>query len=373
MPVVDFPEAVTALGFVVIGRNEGPRLSACISSLRAAGAPIVYADSASSDGSAMSAREAGAIVVEVAADAPLNAARGRNSGLSALRSRYPELAYVQFIDGDCLLEKDWIAAALGVLEARPDVAVTCGRRREQYPEASFYNRLFDAEWDTQVGPALACGGDSMMRLAALDQVGAFDATLMAGEEAELCARLRSAKWEILRLDVPMTVHDAATHSLGQWLRRALRSGYGYAQANAATRHLHPPLYRRQLASAALWAGLVPLGAVALALITGEALLLLLVPLATAVQVARIARRQGAVRGASWRKAAVTMIAKYYELAGALRYRLSAGPSGPIEYKHGSTPRGTGLLDGRLSFGLPEAILLTVAGIAAAVWVAIRSA
>ena len=37
----------------------------------------------------------------------------------------------------------------------------------------------------------------------------FNATLIAGEEPELCLRLRQKGWEIWRLDAEMTLHDAA--------------------------------------------------------------------------------------------------------------------------------------------------------------------
>ena len=39
-------------------------------------------------------------------------------------------------------------SARAVLEARPDVAVVFGRRRERYRDQTVYNRLADLEWDT---------------------------------------------------------------------------------------------------------------------------------------------------------------------------------------------------------------------------------
>ena len=84
--------------------------------------------------------------------------------------------------------------------------MVCGRRRERHPEKSVYNALCDLEWDTPIGEAAACGGNSLVRADAFEAVGGFDARLIAGEEPELCARLRQAGWKIWRLrrrdDVP---------------------------------------------------------------------------------------------------------------------------------------------------------------------------
>jgi hypothetical protein len=57
--------AAGSLGAVVIGRNEGARLVACLESLSGAVRPLVYVDSGSTDGSVAAARAAGALVVAV--------------------------------------------------------------------------------------------------------------------------------------------------------------------------------------------------------------------------------------------------------------------------------------------------------------------
>ena len=173
---------------VVIGRNEGARLVACLDALQGQVAWVVYVDSGSTDGSQDAARACGAEVIGLDMTKPFTAARARNAGLDRLRAGAPVPAYVQFLDGDCRLQPGWIATARGFLETHPEVAVACGRRREEFPEASVYNRLIDAEWDTPVGQARSCGGDALMRMAALDAVGDYNPDLIAGEEPELCVR-----------------------------------------------------------------------------------------------------------------------------------------------------------------------------------------
>ena len=65
---------------VVIGRNEGERLELSLLSVRAAGLPLVYVDSGSSDGSSDVARAIGVAVVELDPSAPFSAGRGRKIG-----------------------------------------------------------------------------------------------------------------------------------------------------------------------------------------------------------------------------------------------------------------------------------------------------
>ena len=224
---------------MAIGRNEGERLRACLASTVGRGpAAVVYVDSASTDGSVDAARAAGAEVVELDMSVPFTAARARNAGFERLSAVLPGLAFVQFLDADCELVDGWLPAARARLEARPDLAVACGRRRERHPESSSYNRLADIEWDTPVGEAKACGGDALVRASAFRAVGGYDPALIAGEEPELCVRLRKAGWKVERLDAEMTVHDAAMTRFGQWWRRSVRAGHAYAEGAAI--HGAPP-------------------------------------------------------------------------------------------------------------------------------------
>jgi glycosyltransferase involved in cell wall biosynthesis len=217
-----------AFGAVAIGRNEGARLVCCLASLSSA-AVVVYVDSGSIDGSVQQARQQGAAVVDLDLSVPFTAARARNAGFRRLRELAPELRYVQFVDGDCELNPAWPARAVAFLETRVDVGAVSGRRRERWPERSIYNWLCEQEWDGPVGEARAFGGDVMVRKEAFERVGGYRDDLIAGEEPELCVRLRAAGWLVWRIDSEMTLHDAAMTRFAQWWRRAVRSGYAFAQ------------------------------------------------------------------------------------------------------------------------------------------------
>lgn len=217
---------------IAIGRNEGERLVRCLASLQGQADPVIYVDSGSTDGSVAAAKAAGAHVVDLDLTRPFTAARARNAGLARLAEVAPDGAYVQFLDGDCELRDGWIDAGLAEIETDPKIAVVCGRRRERFPEATIWNRLTDIEWDTSVGEAKACGGDALMRRAALTEVGGYRDDLIAGEEPEMCFRMRAKGWRIMRIDAEMTWHDAAMTRWSQWWQRNRRAGHAFAEAAA---------------------------------------------------------------------------------------------------------------------------------------------
>ncbi len=324
---------MTAIGVVAIGRNEGARLIACLDSLNAAGAgAVVYVDSGSTDGSVEAAAARGASVVALDMGVPFTAARARNAGLKRLREIAPGGAYVQFIDGDCTLDPGWLRTAAAFLGQNPGVAVACGRRRERRPEASLYNRLCDLEWNTAVGEATACGGDALMRIAAVESVAGYRDDLIAGEEPELCVRLREKGHRVWRLDAEMTLHDAAMTRFSQWWRRSERAGHAFAEVSALHRSSPYGLWRGETRRALLWAGLAPS-----ALISGIALspVCLAGLLAYPAQVARLYARYRGEGGDAFPRAALTVLGKFAEAKGALTYwarRLGGGRRNLIEYK-----------------------------------------
>lgn len=307
------------IGIVIIGRNEGQRLVACLKSIDMQDKVVVYVDSGSTDGSCDVAANAGAIVVNLDTRTPFTAARARNVGFATLRRDRRDIGLVQFVDGDCSLDPAWLDTARRFLETRPDVAVVCGRRRERHPEASIYNAMCDREWDTPIGEALACGGDAMMRVAAFEEAGGYRAQLIAGEEPELCLRLREKGWKIWRLDAEMTAHDAAILRFSQCWKRAMRSGHAYAEV--AWLHYRSPLalWKANVLRAIVWGGIVPfIFLLGVFDIRYAALALLLF----VAQISRMALRGVAPSRASWLEAFVMASTKPAECAGVARYIFS---------------------------------------------------
>jgi GT2 family glycosyltransferase len=321
------------VGMVVIGRNEGARLVRCLEACAREGGPVVYVDSGSTDGSPEAARRLGAALVSLDMSIPFTAARARNEGFAALMRLHPGTSRVQFLDGDCELAAGWLVAADAFLDAHPEIAAVCGRRRERFPEASVYNRLCDIEWNTPVGEALACGGDVLIRSQPLAAAGGYRDDLIAGEEPELCVRLRAAGWKIWRLGHDMTWHDAAmTHWL-QWWRRNVRSGHAFAEGAAL--HGAPPErhFVAQARRALLWGGALPIALLAATLAWWPlALLWLAYPLQW-LRVALKLRRTG--QPIPWTQSAFFLQGRFAEAVGALRFwwgRTTERRSAIIEYK-----------------------------------------
>jgi GT2 family glycosyltransferase len=114
------------------------------------------------------------------------------------------------------------------LEENPRLAVVFGRLKERNPDANIYLKMCQAEWNVPVGPAKACGGIALIRAEALRAAGGYAADLVAGEEPELCLRIRNQGWEIEAIDQSMASHDAAIDRFGQWWQRAKRGGLATA-------------------------------------------------------------------------------------------------------------------------------------------------
>ncbi len=319
------------VGIVAIGRNEGDRLVRCLEVARQLGTPLVYVDSASTDDSPARARALGVDVVELDPTRPMSAARGRNAGFARLEASHPALERVQFIDGDCELAPDWIAVANARLDARPELAAVCGRRRERAREASIYNRLIDLEWDTPVGETQAFGGDVLIRAEIVRALGGYDESLIAGEDPDFAARIVRAGWAIERLDHAMTIHDADLTHFRQWWLRQVRAGHAAAEAwarDSGSRARN----RRRLLSIGFWGLGLPLVALLLA---PAGLWLLTAYLVLAMRVYRNQRERGRRPSDALLYALSCIEGKLAECYGAFGYllrRLRRDPPALIEYK-----------------------------------------
>ena len=330
-----FPVSLDQVGLVAIGRNEGDRLKKSLMSVRDQLSYIVYVDSGSTDGSVEFAQSLGVEVVDLDLSIPFTAARARNAGFRRLLELNPELQFVQFVDGDCEVVQGWLATAHQTLVEHEDWAVVCGRRREKFPHQSIYNLLCDLEWDTPIGEAGACGGDSLMRVDAFKQVNGFNPGLIAGEEPELCVRLRQQGWKIWRLDQEMTLHDAQMTEFGQWWKRAKRAGHAFAEGanlhgNSEQRH-----WVKETRSIWLWGVLLP--AIVLASVWpthGLGLVLLLIYPLMVVKI--FARFRSTMRAKPALLYALScVIGKFAQASGAIQFvwnRVSGKRSSLIEYK-----------------------------------------
>jgi glycosyltransferase involved in cell wall biosynthesis len=276
---------------VIIGRNEGERLERCILTTQAiedwTPAEILYVDSSSTDGSLELAARLGATVMPLSPGA-FTAARARNLGW-----RHATGDLILFLDGDTILDADFPLAALAELQKSETNAAAWGHRREICPCLSIYVRVLDLDWVYAPGESLFFGGDVLVRRAALEAVNCFDEALIAGEEPEMCRRMRHLGWHIQHIDAPMTLHDLAITRFSQYWRRSQRAGYAFASVSTRFRATADPFWsedaRRNRLRGLFWL-LTPVLALAASvalrspwLFAGWVLLLLALAVRTALQ------------------------------------------------------------------------------------------
>lgn len=321
---------------VIIGRNEGERLHKCIASVIGKVSHIVYVDSGSEDNSVSYAENLGVTVVELDMNKPFTAARGRNTGFEALMKINPDSQYVQFVDGDCELADGWIDEASDFLNSNNSNAIVCGRLRERYPDASIYNRLCHIEWNGKTGEIDSCGGIFMIRSEVYRDVGGMNPLVIAGEEPEMCLRIRLKNWKISRISHDMGWHDANMKKFSQWWKRSVRSGYAYilgASIHGKTEYRH---FVQQTLSILYWGFLIPLIICAISYLTnGTALFLFgLYPL----MIFRIyirSDKKNESKSDSLLYSINCIIAKFPQMIGMIKFclnRLSSKKSRIIEYK-----------------------------------------
>ena len=326
-----------SVGVVAIGRNEGQRLIRCLESAKKQTDQVVYVDSGSTDDSVAAAQARGVEVVNLDTSIPFTAARARNEGVTRLLEQSPEIECVHVIDGDCEFQEGWISTAYAYMSAHEKAAVVCGRRRERSPEDSKLNQLCDLEWDTPIGEARSCGGDALFLVKAFQEVGGYNPSVIAGEEPELCVRIRAKGYTVHRLDHEMTLHDAAMTSFDQFWKRAKRAGHAYAQGSDM--HGAPPERHcvKQTKSALLFGLALPIIAIALAWWTlGISILLYAVLfIAQCWRISHGHRKRGRTAQQARLLSKYTMIGKFPQASGVLLYwyrKITKKQAILIEYK-----------------------------------------
>lgn len=180
-------------GVVAIGRNEGERMVRRLRSPQSTDCPIAYVESASNFDGAKATSKRGALVVRFDTAIPFTSASARAEGFAPLGLAHPSLFFL-FLDGDYEIEPSLLENGERFLVDTPDNTFVCGRRRERSPQASQFNSLIDREWAGPADEARAHGGDAVYRSDAYRAVGSFDPRMLAGEEPELCIRMRAAGW-----------------------------------------------------------------------------------------------------------------------------------------------------------------------------------
>ena len=219
--------------------------------------------------------------------------------------------------------------------------LACGRRRERFPNASVYNRMIDMEWDTPVGEATECGGDALIRSKAFREVSGYNASMIAGEEPELCLRLRQAGWSIRRIATEMTLHDVQMMQFREWWKRTERSGHAFAESRALHGSSRERFCVHEVRSIVEWGFLLPAAALMLAWFTWGASLLLLFGYGLLWRRVRAHRLEhGDPPALAELYARYVVIGKVAQFIGCVRYwvgQVAGRRSRLMEYKNSNAP------------------------------------
>lgn len=223
------------ISVIVIGRNEGERLAACLDSahtaLRSLLHELIYVDSRSTDDSLQIAAAHGArcFLLE---ETDTTAGLGRYVGTQEARGEY-----LLFLDGDMQLQPGFVERAMTAMASRGYDGV-CGIREDVYMQGGrIVSRCENYFGCTRERIAPEFGGAIFLRADALARCGGWSPDTIACEEAELHARLLSADCRVGELPVPMIVHtDAVRDSRGAlgviFSRRRLGEGQAFRCAMA---------------------------------------------------------------------------------------------------------------------------------------------
>lgn len=319
------------IGIVIIGRNEGDRLRASLDSALTSKLPVVYIDSGSNDSSSQIARAKNIPTVDLEDSEPFTAARARNAGFKFIKELYPDLKFIQFLDGDCQLIENWIPQGVNYLKEHKEVAIVTGALHEMEAKETIYNNLCELEWRKDPGEIKSCGGNFLTRAEPFQKLGGFKSNFVAAEEEEFCTRIRKEGWKIYNLSHPMAIHNASMHHLSEWFHRSVRTGYAFAQSLYESTDPHTKEYYSTL----FWGFFFPIGVLLSCYVYGSHALDLLFLYPLLAFKIYWAKRKTWTEGESVLYAIFCVIGKFPNALGLLKYhldRLRGKVRGTIDYK-----------------------------------------
>ena len=157
--------------------------------------------------------------------------------------------FLCLMDGDMVLDKEFIKTALAFLNDHPDVAgvgagsTKCRRRISNSRTAHGIYYL------NSLGEVDRLAGGGLYRRSAIDELGYLtDRNLHGYEEFDLGARLRSSGWKLVRLNVPAAKHFGHTSSTYRLLFHRVKMGYIFAPGEMLRASINAGYFARVIRS-----------------------------------------------------------------------------------------------------------------------------
>ncbi|WP_284774739.1 glycosyltransferase [Agrobacterium sp. lyk4-40-TYG-31] len=196
--------------------NEEKRIGAAIESVIKAlsdiDGEIIVADSGSRDCTVEIAARYPVTVAQIEAPAKASCGLGPQLGY-----QYSKGEFICLMDGDMLLDADFLPAALTYLDANPSVAGVSGHVNEvNLDNLEFTRRVQRNAPENRSGVLDRLNGGGVYRRSAIEEAGYFsDRNLHGYEEFDLGQRLRMRGWTLYRLDRRFVDHFG--HSINSYV------------------------------------------------------------------------------------------------------------------------------------------------------------
>lgn len=221
------------LSVVIITKNEEEMIRNCIESVilsveyavkkdTISSYEIILSDSASTDKTIEISKEYPITIVQLDKRWPLSAAAGRYIG-----NLYSNGKYVFFMDGDCIVDQEWIHRSIPYLEEE-NVAGIDGIEEEFIdPSSPFYN-YFPNEPNKEIVEVEVLG-KAIFKKSVLDDVGSYNPYLIGAEDRDISYRVKDSGYKLLRLPFVYVTHHWAKKSGKLTLGRYLKSVYVWSR------------------------------------------------------------------------------------------------------------------------------------------------
>lgn len=247
-----------AVSIIMKTLNEEKRIAAAIESalkaLPGGTVEIIVADSGSTDRTVEIASRYPVTLAQIVDPARPSCGIGPQLGF-----QYSHHDFICLMDGDMLLDEDFLTEALAFLEANPKAAGVTGHVAEMnLDNLEFTRRVRRASPENRTGTIDRMNGGGLYRRAAIQQAGYFsDRNLHGYEEFDLGLRLRCLGWSLHRLDRHFVSHFGHTMNAYKLLVRRWQSKYlrGIGELlRAAIGRPHWAMLINELPELRLWAG-----------------------------------------------------------------------------------------------------------------------
>lgn len=181
-----------SLSVVIPALNEEENIGRCIESVVEATKElkreIIVVDSASTDNTVEIAQKYPVKIIQIKEKSLKSASAGKYIGNLFATDRY-----VQFLDSDMIIDKDWFNNALPLLDKNENIAGVVGIPSQEHYD-NYLAKQFEKNFERfaeniKEGETEQAGGAILFRKGVLDECGSWNPYLVAEEEMELCRRV----------------------------------------------------------------------------------------------------------------------------------------------------------------------------------------